>query len=381
MHPKERWGKRGNFALMAILSLGLVIGFAALVIDIGHLRWTQNRAMNAAEAAALAAVKKLDYTPTGLTNACNEAATLVSANSLSSNEFAFRASCTSTNASTNEIRFGIWDSANQTFTESREPLAINAVKVNVVRSAAKQNAVAPLVAGIFSLFGSGTPSGFDVSGSAVAIVTPGNPPAQANIFPIAASECGLKRISGAIACGREVILGDAPSLLPIFNCPNNPLDCVVDSSGNHFNWTSGTDEHGGTSDFRNMTNALVTCLTGGSCSSSIEIKLDDTIHLHGGNHAGTFNSNQSTFPDYLEDHGTVDVQVPLFRPSSCSNDDTGDEVKVTGFATLRINKIVFTGSKKYVRGVVICDATVQQPGSASSANFGTLTPGPGAIVK
>jgi hypothetical protein len=380
MHQKEsRWGKQGNIAIMAAGSMALMLGFAALILDVGQLHWTRTREITAAEAAALAAVQKLNYTPAGLTAACNEAAALVNANANTDGEFAFSANCSNPTASTNEIKFGVWE--NNIFTSSTEAIAINAVKVEVKRTSAKQNAITPILAGFLGFFGGSAPTSFDMSGSAIVAMPDGNPPGQANIFPIAATDCSFMKGSN-LACGREIILGDNPGGTTAMNCPHNPTDCVIDDSGNHFNWTTGTDSHGGTSTFRGMANDLVTCLTTGICNP-VQIELGDTIYLKGGNHAGTFNSGVSLFPDYLALKGTVDVQIPIFDGGSCSTTHSHDDsaVTVVGFGTFRINQIVSTGSNKYVRGTVICDVTIDQPGDKNSQDLGTVTPGQASIVK
>jgi hypothetical protein len=365
---KQSWGKPGNFTILGAFSLVLILSFFAFMLDLGQIYWVKNRNQNAAEAAALAAIRKLNLTPAGLVAACNEAVAMVTANSRVDGEFSFVANCGTPLASTNEIKFGIWNENNRTFTTSTEPIAINAIKVNVARLARKNNAVSPLLANIMGMFGTEVPTYFDVSASAI-VVNPDKPASEANIFPVAASDCGFLKNSD-LACGREVVLGDAPGTTPATNCPNNPLDCEIDSTGNHFNWTAGTNDHAGTGTFYEMANALVNCLLGNSCNPT-HLKIGDSIYLAGGDKAGTFNNSGSLLDGYLATHPTLDVQIPVFHSSSCSVSSSPTSVVVVGFGTFRINKIVSSGSKKYIRGTIQCGVNIGQPGSTTAVDFGT----------
>ena len=357
------WGKPGNIAMIGAFGLLAGLGVFALLVNVGLLNYKKAQGQNIAEAAALAAVKELDSTPAGLTSARNMAALLITAND-PTNELQF-------NRQT-EVVFGHWDGVD--FVSSTEPLEINAVKVLANRSNQKNNAVSVLLSGIF-----GT-SSVEVSSSATAVSQNGGPIGEANVFPMAASDCGFKK-AGALACGREVIMGDDPGGTAASKCPNNPSDCFVDGSGNHFNWTAGTSSHGGTSTYREMANELIDCLEGRECKPT-HLGIGDEINIQGGNHAGAFNSGNALLPEYLSTHGTIDVQIPLFDGGSCSgSNNTSAEHKITGFGTFRINKIVSTGSKKYIRGTILCNQNVSQPGDPNAEDFGTSGKSNSALVQ
>jgi Flp pilus assembly protein TadG len=371
--PKKSWGKAGNFSILAAFSLGLVLSFMALMLDLGQIYWVKNRNQNAAEAAASAAVRKLDQSPNGLKAACYEAAAMVNANATVDDEFAFVANCETPLASTNEIKFGTWDDNIGTFTKSTEPLAINAIQVNVSRLESKRNAVLPILIGVMRVFGVDVPESIDVASSAVAIY-PNKPANESNIFPVAASSCGFLNSASHLACGREVIIGDNPGGIDAAaNCPNNPGDCMIDSTGARFRWTSGTDQNLKPNTFLTMTNSLVDCLLGGSCAL-VHFGVGSTIYLQQGNFAGIFNDVLAQMPAFLADHTTIDVQIPIFAAAgSCSTSwgPSTNNVAIIGFGTLRINAIASTGSNQYVRGTIMCDEMIKQPSDINAIDFGT----------
>lgn len=362
-HQAPEWGKPGNIAVMGAFALLGGLGIFALLVNIGLLRYKKTQGQNIAEAAALAAVKELNATPTGLTTARNMAALFITAND-PNNELQF-------NRQT-EVVFGIWNGSS--FSSSTEPLAINAVKVLANRSTQKNNAVSVLLSGILGS------SAVEVSSSAIAVSSHGGAVGEANVFPMAASDCGFLK-AGVLACGREVIMGDDPGGSLSSKCPNNPSDCFVDASGNQFNWTTGIGSDSGTSAYRDMANELIDCLEGRECNPT-HLELGDSITLQGGNHAGAFGSDGSLLPDYLRAHGTLDVQIPVFDGGSCSSgNNTSVTHEIIGFGTFRINKVVSSGSNKYIRGTILCGQSIGQPGNSSAENFGTSGKSNSALVQ
>jgi hypothetical protein len=384
---KTTWGKPGNVALFGALSIGLVLGFAGLVIDMGLLYWAKGRSQNTAEAAALAAVRQLKGTMASLTAACNTARSIITANERTDSEFAFTADCNSPFSNGNEIIFGIWDESTQNIdTSMQDPNFIDAVKINISRDPDKNNGVTPLLMSVLQIFGSQIADSIAVSSSAIAIAQKDFPASEANLFPLAANSCGVLDDDGDVACGREVIIGDPPlgANAGANNCNINPSDCVIDSSGNHFNWTSGTTDNGNTSIYQTMANAAVTCLTTGVCAAGNHLKIGQVINIDGGNHAGTFNSNNSLAPNYIQANGDLEVQIAIFggASSDCSTPGSSDGTEaIIGFATFRITQIASNGNNKFIRGEIICGTDTEQPGNESAGNFGTFGESNALLVK
>lgn len=72
--------QQGVVAIIVGLSIVILVGMLALVIDLGHLYITKTELQNAADAAALAGAKELDGTPAGVTDAVGKAIDLAARN-------------------------------------------------------------------------------------------------------------------------------------------------------------------------------------------------------------------------------------------------------------------------------------------------------------
>lgn len=81
MRHDRRTRERGAVAIVVALSLTLLIGCLALVLDLGRLYIAKAELQNAADAAALAAAHRLDGSAAGVTNAVDAAMTTASQNS------------------------------------------------------------------------------------------------------------------------------------------------------------------------------------------------------------------------------------------------------------------------------------------------------------
>lgn len=75
---KNRQG--GAVAVMVGISMVVLVGFLALVLDLGHLYIAKTELQNAADAAALAGAKELDGKATGIANGVNRAITTAAQN-------------------------------------------------------------------------------------------------------------------------------------------------------------------------------------------------------------------------------------------------------------------------------------------------------------
>ena len=75
---KNRQG--GAVAVTVGVSMVMLIGFLALVIDLGHLYITKTELQNAADAAALAGAKELNGKASGVANAVTKATEIAAQN-------------------------------------------------------------------------------------------------------------------------------------------------------------------------------------------------------------------------------------------------------------------------------------------------------------
>lgn len=80
---KRRRQQQGAVAILVGITLFVLVGMLALVIDLGHLYWAKAGLQNAADAAALAGAKELDGTAAGITRAKQSALEVARENSYS----------------------------------------------------------------------------------------------------------------------------------------------------------------------------------------------------------------------------------------------------------------------------------------------------------
>jgi Flp pilus assembly protein TadG len=135
-----KWGKPGNIAMMVPGGLLLLMGMGAFVFDLGYISLEKTRLQTTADSATAAASRKLNGTTQGITNARNEAAAVVALND-PQNLIQFDKN--------RDLVFGYWN--NQTFDTSAPVGLQNAARINVERSVAHNNALAPMFSQIVGL--------------------------------------------------------------------------------------------------------------------------------------------------------------------------------------------------------------------------------------
>ena len=126
----------GGAALLFALALPVVLGFGALVVDIGNARLVRGQMQSAADAAALAASQVL----TDRTTATARAVTYATNNVPSSYGEVARKS---------DVEFGYYDAGAKVFTANAS--ATNAVRVSLRRDPGRGNAVAQFFAPILGV--------------------------------------------------------------------------------------------------------------------------------------------------------------------------------------------------------------------------------------
>lgn len=132
--PRRR---SGGVALTVALSLLVLLGFAALVVDLGYARLVQSQLQTAADASAMAGAPKLDGRLVGLDNAREYARVLGQANE--ANGAPVMLDINPTNRPEGDIVLGVWGRDTGAFTPSTDPAKVNAVQV-----VARNQALLPL---------------------------------------------------------------------------------------------------------------------------------------------------------------------------------------------------------------------------------------------
>ena len=128
--PKDLFGdRRGTVLVTVALSMGLILGFAALAVDTGYLYALKSRLQVTADAAALAAISQLPDE----TAARSAAADFAGKNMATSQHGTVLADA--------DVVLGNWDPVTRTFTPAPGADPIDAVRVITKRSQANNNPV------------------------------------------------------------------------------------------------------------------------------------------------------------------------------------------------------------------------------------------------
>ncbi len=117
--------RRGGIIIFVALALLVILGFAALVIDLGYARIVHAQLQVAADAGALAGASRLDQSAAGLTAARATAVAVTGANV--ANGEAVVVDANSANDPAGDVVLGTWDGAN--FAASTDAAVVNAVLV------------------------------------------------------------------------------------------------------------------------------------------------------------------------------------------------------------------------------------------------------------
>lgn len=111
--------RRGGTILIVALCLTVLMGFLALVVDLGYSRLIRAQLQMGAEAASLAASQELNGTEEGMEAAVSAAITFAEQNTVGGEPLAI---------TSGDVELGVWDGTD--FTSSTDASAVNAARVN-----------------------------------------------------------------------------------------------------------------------------------------------------------------------------------------------------------------------------------------------------------
>lgn len=120
-------GRRAGVAILFVLTLLVLLGFAAFAMDLGYSRMIRAQLQAAADAAALSAAPRLDKAAAGMALARQTAVDVAAANIEKGNPVILDPN--GGNIPEGDVVLGIWDATGRTFTASTDPAQVNAVQV------------------------------------------------------------------------------------------------------------------------------------------------------------------------------------------------------------------------------------------------------------
>ncbi len=334
--------ERGNVAMLLAIILPMLLGFAALVIDLGHGWQVRNQQQNAVDSAALAGVRDLDGTPTQFNPAIASAVYYAGLNSANSQ---------SVTVPSSNVVLGNWNFTTRTFTPfggTMAPYRVNAVQVNAP-SLSMPTWFAPII-GVQSE---------SVQTTAIAV---GGSPAQTCGFPLAVPDCAIINDNGQIMCNSTMTFGRATTDNVGFTLllPNPPVDtpginCEIGCA------LGGSSGKGG----------------GGNCNCSNSCNAtaiaNGQIYISNGNNLSQYVIDLINQTIAANPNG-VYAQVPVLdsgglTTSTCGSFQFNKDQTVVGYVEMKLVS-ASAGPPKTITVSVDCSRTGSQSPNGSGGFFG-----------
>lgn len=353
--------KKGVTVVVVAISLVVIIGFAALAVDVGYFMVSRNQLQNAADAAALGAARALGniYSPLPpatpmsyedqQTYICNPADILPVAKEVAASNSAAGQPVIIQDA---DVEIGVWNTDTKTLTETlNQP---NAVRV-IARRDTTEGVGGQITTFFARIFGINAVS---VTATATAGLTSQS---TAEWLP----PFGISR---AWFENKENFCDNPIKFYPT----NSPEGCA--------GWHTYEQSPPNANRLKNILNGLIApphTAPGGETQETY-------FEFIGGTIASVFDEMKLLFDtmrvlndgklDADENSNTWTTAVPVYDWPDCSNPNKN--VKIVGFATVVIDQVLVT-PEKTIMGKVICEYV--DAGRGSGGNYGTRGSIPGLV--
>lgn len=339
--------RTGSVAIQVALGLTVLLGFAAIAVDIGLARHHKQQFQLASEAAAHAAAAKLDGTPEGLVAARDTALAVAAENFVAGTPVVLDRN--DANDPAGDVVLGYWEDG--AFVPSTTPMDTNTVRV-----VARRDSMSTLFAWV----------AFEEQSIAVgdySIAQGGGPSSADCPFPLAIPDCEFTPGPSGF-CGAELLLnsaridngawsrvGTTQANASYIRASMDPAICAN---------ASGVDD-------------MVT-LNNGQVNSAFK-EMGDAVNTYG----GPWNTEWGTLPaqssgSIVSPYGAKSLvgQIVIYEdPDNCTNTQFAGTHPIVGYATIVIYDVVNSGSDKQIKARTLCDLT---DGKGGGGFFGTLVP-------
>lgn len=346
-HPMERRQRNGNVAVQIALGMVVLLGVAAIVIDLGRGRVMKHQARNAAEAAAHAGAAKLDGTVEGIAAARTAAASFAALNKVGGVSLTLDEN--TGNDSAGDIVTGYWE--DDAFVPSTVPAETTSVKVVARR---------PDVGTFFAGYAFGQPT-IDIGDFAIA--QGGGSASAACPLPIALPDCELTNLPGSI-CDTDLILSSD-------RLDNGAWGRI---GGTQANASYIRDSLDPSLCAAQSTLDDVVTLNNGQVNSAVR-RLGDAVNAYGvdWDSAAWGAQPAQAAGSIVSPYGKALVgQIMVFEDAAnCTNTKFTGTQPIVGFATIVIYDVTNQGSNKSIKAKTLCEITDGQGGGGF---FGTVVP-------
>lgn len=367
-HHKAVDNEKGATIVLVAILLVVIMGIAALAIDIGNLASTKGELQKLADGAALAGAGELGihYRYSGTCDTIDQTAIYDSASDVATQNVAATRAMT---LQSSDVVLGCWDDEDQVFTAfgegdcncSSSPKP-NAVKVTAHRDSEANTPVDTFFAGILG------PDAVGLRADAVAALSgPGE--ALGVPIPVGISKAWYDEdrwaAEGKDYCGE-----------PIKFYPTGDLDGCA-------GWNVFESWPANAAKLTELLECLALPESDPDYCPPPTLTAGDNLVYTGGTVAAAFDAMKALFdakkaydPDYPGfPDGVWKVTVPVYDRDDCSNPQ--NEIRTVGFTTAVITEVLET-PEKTINAIVICDEIIPSHGGGGGP-FGTLSSIPGLV--
>jgi len=341
--------QHGVTSLVMAISAAMLLGFAAMGIDLGHAWMVKQELQNVADSAALAGAGQLGQVYQGMSpedqgnyflTSADKQGVINQINSLSPNS---QAGGTTLAFRGEDIEVGVWDSATKTFTpvppDNPASPRPTAVRVQVRRDETANTPLATFLGGLVGV------EGINIAASATAAMT---------------------SISTAAPGGIGAPIAISQSWLATGSCDGNikfyPTGAIDGCAG----WHSFTDPNSSANNIKD----IIEGLTDGSYTAPEAVAGQTVFEFNGGTLASIFNNFEALYNAKKDANGDWSVLVPVYNATDCNN--PSGPIMIVGFVTATITSVE-GAPDKIIQAVVNCDTFESGRGDGSTGG-GTFTP-------
>lgn len=359
---------RGAAAILVALMLLMLLGFAALAVDVGCMMVTKNELQNVADASALAAARKMGQIYAGLPLAEQDthvfsrdtlvgvAQDIARKNLVEDIGLRGQAEDADLGILDGDVKIGRWN-----WGESRWGMDTlthpDAISVTARRDESKNGPVPTLFARIWNIMNVSVSADATAALSSLGEIAPGKLD-----LPVGISSVWFDR---GVYCGEEVTFYPTPS-----SCAGFTNFSETSSVNNDLKDTGSKD-------------GILTGLREGTYETPEVFVPDTKFYFKGGTFADLFDELWALF-DYKrtrDEDGNDDTWTTLVLVYDGEGDDGACEnpnslLSITGFATI-ILRAVGEPPDKNLEGTVICNKVVD--GRGGGGNYGTVGTIPGLV--
>ena len=342
------FSERGAVAVMVAVALPVLLGFAAMSIDIGQALVARNELQDVADAGALAGARRLGTIYQALTPAqqvnyslSNPAPIISDVQNVASQNYGAGRAVT---VNAGDIQIGQWNTTNNTLTVTAA--LPDAVRVTARLDGTTNGPVSTFLANIMGI------TSVDVRATATAALTGTSTTNPGDLqTPFGISEF---RFNDPAYCNAPIKF--APT--------NDPTSC-----GGWQTFTANPNAN----TLRNQIDGMIP--TPPTFTSPATQAGATNLEFYGGNVANALNNFYNLYVSKRDATGAWDVLVPVYQSSDCSNPNTA--MMVVGFASMKITNVISPPAGQLVQGTIQCNLV--EGGRGGGGSFGTKGSIPGLV--